>query len=82
MALNGGTFIPVIGLYIAEVGSRTTIRWSLFLNWFMYAWSVVIFINIEDRFGFPTVFMVFGIVSLVGFVMNVFFMIEKKPQMH
>lgn len=82
MALNGGTYIPAIGLYVADVGNRTTIRWSLFLNWFMCAWSVVIFITIGDRFGFPTVFMVFGIVSLVGFVVNVIFMIETKPKLH
>jgi hypothetical protein len=78
MALNGGTFIPAIGLYVADVGSRWTIRWSLFMNWFMCACSIVLFITIADRFGFATVFIVFGIVSMIGFVLNMFFMIETK----
>jgi hypothetical protein len=78
MALNGGTFIPAIGLYVADVGSRQTIRWSLFMNWFICGWSVVIFIMIGDRFGYATVFLVFGSISMIGFVLNVFFMIETK----
>jgi MFS family permease len=78
MALNGGTFIPAIGLYVADIGSRRTIRWSLFMNWFICAWSVVIFIMIGDRFGYATVFLVFGSISMIGFVLNVFFMIETK----
>lgn len=82
MAFNGGTFIPAIGLYVADVGNRKTIRWSLVMNWFICAWSIVIFITVADRFGFPTVFMVFAIVSLIGFVVNMIFMIETKAQLH
>ena len=75
MVLNGGTFIPAIGLYVAEVGSRSTIRWSLVTNWITCGVTIIIFMTVGSKFSYSTVFMIFGITSMVGFIVNMFFMI-------
>lgn len=80
-AFNGGTFIPSIGLYIAEVGSKNSIRWSLVVNWLVSACTILIFVMVSARFGFPTVFITFGTISMIGFIFNIFCMIETRQKL-
>lgn len=78
MGLNGGTFISAVGMYVAEVGTRKYVRWSLVVNWFMAATSVVLFVTIGTSAGYPSVFFGFGVLALVGFIFNIRYMLETK----
>ncbi len=80
MGLNGGTFIPAVGLYVTEVGNRNLVRWSLVLNWFTSALTVVLFITIGSMVGYAPVFFGFGVICLIGFVFNLIWMIQTKPR--
>ncbi len=80
MGLNGGTFIPAVGLYVTEVGNRKLVRWSLVLNWFSSAMATVLFVTIASVTGYPPVFFGFGVICLMGFIFNVLFMIQTKPR--
>lgn len=78
MGFNGATFIPASGIYVAEVGTRKHVRWSLISNWFASASSVVLFVTISSKVGYAPVFYGFGVIALIGFVFNVGWMMETK----
>ncbi len=75
LAFNGGTFIPVVGIYVGDLGQKKAIRWSLILNWFICGWTLVIFVTVAAKFSFAAVFFLFGICSSIGFVYNIIWMI-------
>lgn len=78
MGLNGATFLPAAGIYVAEVGNRKHVRWSLICNWFASASSVVLFVTVGSKVGYAPVFFGFGVIALIGFVFNLGWMMETK----
>ncbi len=80
MGFNGATFIPAVGLYVTEVGNRKLVRWSLVVNWFTSAVVIVLFISISSVVGYPAVFLGFGVMSFIGFIFNLIWMIQTKPK--
>lgn len=75
MGLNGGTFIPASGIYVTQVGIRKHVRWSLISNWFASASSVVLFVTIGTNVGYAPVFFGFGVITFIGFIFNLRYMI-------
>lgn len=78
MGLNGGTFIPAAGIYVSQVGIRKHVRLSLVTNWFASASSVVLFVTVGSKVGYAPVFFGFGVITLIGFIFNLRWMIETK----
>ncbi len=81
MIFNGGTFIPVAGIYITQLGTRQVIRWTLIANWFVSACSYVLFVTISSKIGFAPLFLASGIITITGFIFNIIFMIQTEPKM-
>jgi len=50
-------------------------------NWFFCGTSIVIYVTAGSAFGFGTVFIAFGIITMIGFIFNIIWMIETKPKL-
>lgn len=81
MGLHGATLIPAVWLYVPEVATKPEIRWSQVVNWFMCGTSIVLFVLIGQTFGYASIFLTFGTVTMICFIFNSIYMIETRPNL-
>jgi len=72
---HGAFLIPAVWLYVPEIATKQEIRWSQVVNWFACAFSVTIFIIIGSTYGYASIFLIFGTITMICFIFNAIFMI-------
>jgi MFS family permease len=78
MTVHGGTLIPGVWLYVSEIADRDQPKYSSVTNWFMCSVTVVIFPIVNARYGYAPMFITFGVISIILFIVNFFLMFETK----
>jgi SP family arabinose:H+ symporter-like MFS transporter/SP family xylose:H+ symportor-like MFS transporter len=79
MGFNGIFLIPSVPLYLPTVGTKVQLQYTQVTNWFSCGTAVILLPIIDSYFGFSPMFITFGTISLIFFLINLFFMIDTKP---
>lgn len=80
MTIHGGTLIPAVWLYVPEIATGNQPKYSSITNWFMCSLTIVVFPVINLNYGYGPMFLSFGIISILLFIINYFTMVESKPK--
>ena len=80
MTIHGGTLIPAVWMYVPEISPGRQPQFSSLTNWLMCSVTIVIFPVINLNYGYGPMFLAFGVISLMLFILNYFIMIESKPK--
>lgn len=80
MSIHGGTLIPTVWLYVGEVTAGKPPPYSSVTNWLMCSVAIVIFSVVNLTFGHAPIFLTFGTISILLFILNYFIMIETKTK--
>ncbi len=79
MAFNGLFLIPSIPLYIPTVGNKVQLQYTQITAWFSCGTGIVLFPIINAYYGFSAMFLTFGTITFIFFIINLFFMLDTKP---
>jgi MFS family permease len=80
MTIHGGTLIPAVWMYVPEISPGRQPQFSSVTNWLMCSVTIVVFPIINLNYGYGPMFLTFGIISILLFLLNYFIMFESKPQ--
>lgn len=80
MTIHGGTLIPAVWVYVPEISSGRKPQFSSVTNWLMCSVTIVVFPVINQSYGYGPMFLTFGVISIVLFILNFFIMVESKPK--
>lgn len=80
MTIHGATLIPAVWVYVSEISPGRQPQFSSVINWLMCSVTIVIFPVINLEFGYAPMFLAFGVISIVLFILNYFIMMESKPK--
>ena len=81
MGFNGATLVPGVMTVVTEIGTKDEIRWANVANWFATGTSVAVFILIGNYFNYQSIFLTFGIATMILFVFNFIYLIDTKPNL-
>lgn len=80
MTIHGGTLIPAVWVYVSEIAPGRQPQFSSITNWFMCSVTIVIFPVINLQYGYGPMFLTFGVISILLFILNYFIMVESKSK--
>ncbi len=80
MTIHGSTLIPAVPVYVPEIAPGRQPRYSALSTWLMCSATIIVFPVINLNYGYGPMFLTFGVISLLLFIVNYFIMIESKPK--
>jgi len=80
MTIHGGTLIPAVWVYVPEISTGRQPQFSSVTNWLMCSITIVVFPVINSAYGYGPMFLTFGVISIILFLLNYIIMFESKTK--